>query len=140
MSTTVQGHGACAEFRRFPSPGTEARTEGYPYAARAWDVSLVQGPFPVRPLFEPLSPDSQLLHRCSCGQPVLDSAREVGLCVSLEETHLALEGDALGCSGGRGRRAARVHARLLARGLGVALRVVVAKGLLGSFCHRMLTA
>jgi hypothetical protein len=37
-----------------------ARTEGYTYDARVWDLFLVQGPFPVAPC---QTPDSHVLHR-----------------------------------------------------------------------------
>jgi hypothetical protein len=41
-----------------------ARTEGYTYGAKVWDLSIVQGPFSVaRFLCAPLRYDSQLLHR-----------------------------------------------------------------------------
>jgi hypothetical protein len=35
--------------RRFPSNTIVARTEGYTYDAKVWDLSLVQGPFSVAP-------------------------------------------------------------------------------------------
>ena len=41
-----------------------ARTHRYTYAANVWDLSIVQGPFPVAPC-QLLRHDSQLCHRCT---------------------------------------------------------------------------
>jgi hypothetical protein len=46
--------------------GIVARTEGYTYAAKVWDLSIVQGPFSVAPCQNPF--DSQLLHHCTFGE------------------------------------------------------------------------
>jgi hypothetical protein len=50
--------------RRFPSTRIVARTEGYAYAAKVWDLSLVQGAVSA-PRAKPNRSDSQLLHRCT---------------------------------------------------------------------------
>jgi hypothetical protein len=56
--------GPFRDARRFPSR-IVARTDGYTYAVGVWDLSIVQGPFPVAPVPNPTRYDSQLFHRCT---------------------------------------------------------------------------
>ena len=46
--------------RSNPSTTIVTRAEGYMYAAKVWDVCLVQGPFSCRPRVKPYSSDSEI--------------------------------------------------------------------------------
>jgi hypothetical protein len=42
-------HGAFRDARRFPSTRWYPCSGGYTYAAKVWDLSIIQGPFSVAP-------------------------------------------------------------------------------------------
>jgi hypothetical protein len=61
-------HAAVSRRPPIPLDTTVARTHMYTYAAKVWDVSIVQGPFSVARA-KPRGYDSQLSHRCMHHRP-----------------------------------------------------------------------
>jgi hypothetical protein len=58
-------HAAVSRRPPMPLDTMVSGTGGCAYDVGVWDLSIVQGPFSVAPCQNPLSYDSQLLHRCT---------------------------------------------------------------------------
>jgi hypothetical protein len=94
-----------------------ARTEGYTYDAKVWDLCLVQGPLSVAGCQTLNVSDSQLVHRCVYRRVSSSGARVIQVVQALlHQTH------------GQRERRQRVHAFALVRigrsGRGVCVRLL----------------